>query len=118
MTTTQPLSGFRPLRPVHGAPALNILGRHSEGPPVRAEGAVADVESQAYCGPAHGQRWAVDEQVDLPAVVDLAVAGACPVRYRLVTHPRSGRPARDHQGRYLYLPSLHQPSPATWDGRW
>lgn len=99
MTTTRPSSSIRPSLPGAAQP-------------------VARAEAQAYCGPAHGQRWAVDEQVDVPAVVDLAVAGGSIVRYRLVTHPRTGRPARDHRGRYLYLPSLHQPSPAAWDGRW
>jgi hypothetical protein len=60
-------------------------------------------EAQAYCGPGHGRRWSV-ESGDGPAdVVQLQTTrGAC--SYRLLLHPRSHGPARDHQGRYSYVP--------------
>jgi hypothetical protein len=60
-------------------------------------------QSQAYCGPGHGRRWAVERGSRPPDVVQLqTAAGDC--AYRLLVHPRTHRPARDHQGRYSYLP--------------
>jgi hypothetical protein len=60
-------------------------------------------QSQAYGGPGHGRRWLV-EPGDGPAdVVQLQTTTG--VRsYRLLLHPRTHGPARDHQGRYPYLP--------------
>lgn len=59
-------------------------------------------EAQAYCGAAHGQQWPVTEATP-PAWVELPT-GATTALYRLVRNPRTARPARDHLGRYLYVP--------------
>ena len=58
--------------------------------------------ARAYCGPAHGQQWPIGPEGP-PAWVELpGGSSSCP--YRLVRHPRTGRPARDHRGNYLYVP--------------
>lgn len=85
-------------------------------PPLFADGATGSVpvhgwssvgtslaQAQAYCGPGHGQRWPVDPGIWLPAVVELMTPGGL-WDYRLLVHPRTLGPARDHQGRYPYLP--------------
>ena len=116
-TTTPPSSGPRPRTPHEERPP-SVPDRQRDAPTGGAVRFSAHVESQAYCGPAHGHRWIVDGGQDVPAVVDRTVAGGRTVRYRLVTCLQTGRPARDHRGRYLYVPSLHQPFPGAWDGRW
>lgn len=76
--------------------------------------------ARAYCGPAHGRTWTVLPDGPPPAVVDVRLdtdsrtgggTGADnppqidqTVRYRLVHHPRTRRPVRDHAGSYLYMP--------------
>jgi hypothetical protein len=60
-------------------------------------------QAQAYCGPAHGQRWLVEAGSGPPAVVQLQTTGGT-CAYRLLVHPRTHGPARDHQCRYPYLP--------------
>lgn len=60
-------------------------------------------QARAYCGPAHHRCWTLPPSTDPPALVDLPVPDGS-VRYRLVRHPRSGRPARDHCGNFLYVP--------------
>jgi hypothetical protein len=63
----------------------------------------AATQSQAYCGPGHGQRWPVETGSAPPDVVQLETPdGTC--SYRLLLHPRTRGPARDQQGRYSYLP--------------
>ena len=64
--------------------------------------------ARAYCGPAHGQCWTVGEGDSPPFAVVLDVAQQR-VSYRLVHHPRTRHPARDHQGHYLYMPVLNSP---------
>ena len=60
-------------------------------------------QSQAYCGPGHGQRWPVEPGPGQPDVVQLQTPGGI-CSYRLLVRPRTRGPARDHQGRYPYLP--------------
>ncbi|MFG1815505.1 hypothetical protein ACGFIF_17185 [Kribbella sp. NPDC049174] len=55
---------------------------------------------RAYGGPAHGQTWPVDD--DNPPEALESVSGGC--TYRLIHHPRTHLPARDHLGNYLYMP--------------
>jgi hypothetical protein len=63
----------------------------------------APAQSQAYCGPGHGQRWPVEPGSAPADVVHLQTPGGT-CTYRLLVHPRTHGPARDHQGRYPYLP--------------
>jgi hypothetical protein len=66
-------------------------------------GSAAPAQSQAYCGPGHGQQWSVEPGSGPPAVVALQTPGGV-CFYRLLVHPRTHGPARDHHGRYPYLP--------------
>jgi len=61
--------------------------------------------AQAYSGEMHGHTWAVPAGTP-PAVAELA-SGTTTVRYRLVLHPRTGRPARNRRGDYVYVPLDH-----------
>jgi hypothetical protein len=79
---------------------------------VSSEPAQAQAQAQAYCGPGHGRRWPV-EPGDGPAdVVRLQTTGVW--SYRLLVHPRTQGPARDHQGRYPYLPIALAPDRRPW----
>jgi hypothetical protein len=60
------------------------------------------VQAQAYCGPAHGYRWSVDPDTAPPLFADVPASGLTAASYRLILHPRTHRPAHDHQGRLLY----------------
>ena len=63
--------------------------------------------ARAYCGPAHGRTWPVVTDGPPPALVDVRLGvelSAQTVQYRLVHHPRTRRPVRDHAGSYLYMP--------------
>jgi hypothetical protein len=60
-------------------------------------------QAQAYCGPGHGRRWPVEPGIGPPDVVQLQTTRGV-WSYRLLVHPRTHGPARDHQGRYSYLP--------------
>jgi hypothetical protein len=64
----------------------------------------APAQAQAYCGPAHGQRWPVEPGDGPSDVVELLTPGGI-CSYRLLVHPGTHAPARDHQGRYPYLPA-------------
>jgi hypothetical protein len=69
--------------------------------------------SQAYCGPGHGRRWPVELGVGPADVVQVqTTTGAW--SYRLLVHPRTQRPARDHQGRFPYLPIALAPGEQPW----
>jgi hypothetical protein len=71
--------------------------------------------ARAYCGPAHGQQWPIGREGP-PARVELPGGSSmCP--YRLVRHPRTGRPARDHRGNYLYVPIVVDGAPDDRAGR-
>ncbi len=72
---------------------------------------------RAYCGPAHGQQWPVIGR-EPPPWVELP-CGASSVLYRLVRQPRTGRPARDQLGNYLYVPMIdrHTAPPADTEPR-
>lgn len=76
-------------------------------PPVEDGDATASVGApawaKAYCGAAHGACWSLDEAQEVPPLVTLNV-GDDRLAYRLVHHPRTHRPVRDHLGNYLYLP--------------
>lgn len=63
---------------------------------------VVTPEARAYGGSAHGQQWPVRGH-EPPAWVELPV-GASSCFYRVARQPRTGRPARDHLGNYLYVP--------------
>jgi hypothetical protein len=59
--------------------------------------------ARAYCGPAHGQHWIIDSDIEFPAVVwleGLTEAAA----YRLARNPATRRPARDRLGNVVYMP--------------
>ena len=66
-------------------------------------------QGRAYCGAAHGQQWTIVDG-DPPDWVELPI-GASSVLYRLARQPRSGRPARDQFGNYLYVPMHADASP-------
>jgi hypothetical protein len=76
----------------------------------------APAQSQAYCGPGHGQRWPVEPGSRPPGVVALQTPGGI-CSYRLLVHPRTHGPARDHQGRYPYLPVVLSSQEAPSAGR-
>lgn len=61
--------------------------------------------AQAYSREMHGHTWVVTAGTP-PAVAEL-VSGTTTVRYRLVLHPRTGRPARNRRGAYVYVPLNH-----------
>src|SRR5688572_9326111 len=61
-----------------------------------------DPQARAYGGAAHGHEWPVDDD-DPPAWIELPV-GVSSCLYRLVRQPRTGRPAHDYRGNYLYVP--------------
>ena len=85
------------------APAL--LARHATRAvliPGASWESTAPAQSQAYCGPGHGQRWPVEPGSRPPGVVALQTPGGI-CSYRLLVHPRTHGPARDHQGRYPHL---------------
>jgi hypothetical protein len=79
-------------------------------------GSTTPAESQAYCGPGHGQRWPVEPGSRPPDVVALLTPGGI-CSYRLLVHPRTHGPARDHQGRYPYLPVAPSSQEAPSAGR-
>jgi hypothetical protein len=56
--------------------------------------------ARAYGGPAHGRCWPIEDQ-DPPAEVAIVPDGPS---YRLIHHPRTHQPAKDHLGNYLYMP--------------
>ena len=58
----------------------------------------APAQSQAYYGPGpgHGQRWPVEPGSRPAGVVALQTPGGI-CSYRLLVHPRTHGPARDHQ---------------------
>jgi hypothetical protein len=58
--------------------------------------------ARAYCGDAHRHGWTVPDGVP-PEVVELPVPAGTQ-RYRLVRHPRTGRPARDAHGALVFIP--------------
>lgn len=81
-------------------PDPNVGAEVIPGPgnrPVSAQG-------RAYCGPAHGAQWPVTDGRP-PAWVELP-CGTSSALYRLVRHPRTGRPARDILGNLLYVPMV------------
>lgn len=55
---------------------------------------------RAYGGPAHGQSWPVDDD-NPPEALEIAPDS---LTYRLIHHPRTHLPAKDHLGNYLYMP--------------
>lgn len=60
----------------------------------------ATAVARAYGGPAHGQCWPIADD-DPPDELD--VAPDSPI-YRLIHHPGTHEPAKDHLGNYLYMP--------------
>ena len=59
--------------------------------------------ARAYCGPAHGQCWTVDADVELQPVVWLR-SGTRPAAYRVTFDPVTRKPARDRLGNAVYMP--------------
>jgi hypothetical protein len=72
-------------------------------------------QSQAYCGPGDGRRWRVEPGHRPRDVVELQTASGV-WSYRLLVHPETQGPARDHQGRYPYLPVAGAGSSAVRSG--
>ena len=68
------------------------------------------LEAQAYCGPAHGQLWLVDPQDGPSADMLCSVDDDERICYRLILDPLTWQPARDHRGRYVYMPVRYQPA--------
>lgn len=65
--------------------------------------ATQPAQSQAYCGAGHGRRWPVELGKAPPPLVRVQTPSGVHA-YRLLMHPRTRGPARDHMGRYPYLP--------------
>lgn len=75
----------------------------------------AQPRARAYTGPAHGLEWTVGREGPAPWV-ELPL-GAASCLYRLVRQRRTGWPARDQLGNYLYVPiSGAAPPPEGVDG--
>ena len=95
---------MRRVRTRRRSPALLARGATSAGLTRDPSGwSSGPGQAQAYCGPAHGQRWPVEPGTGPPDVVQLETPGGI-CSYRLLVHPHTHGPARDHQGRYPYLP--------------
>lgn len=62
---------------------------------------VETVSARTYCGPLHGACWLLSEATP-PATLFLPHGGSS-LQYRLVLDQRSGLPARDHSGNYVYI---------------
>ncbi|GAA4305408.1 hypothetical protein GCM10023162_08670 [Klenkia terrae] len=66
--------------------------------------------ARAWCGPGHGLEW-TSPPGELPAgLVELSTAVDGEWSYRLALHPVTQHPARDHQGRLVYLPVARLPA--------
>ncbi len=66
-------------------------------------------EARAWCGPGHGLEW-TSPSGEMPAdVLELVTAADGNWSYRLALHPVTQHPARDHQGRLVYLPVTRLP---------
>ncbi len=63
------------------------------------------VTARTYCGDLHGRRWLLPDETPPDAV--LLTHGEATLRYRLVRVQRTGRPARDYGGNYVYVPASH-----------
>lgn len=76
-------------------------------PPLLAPPGPAPAPQVAHAvgGPAHGRCWQLDPDAAPRPHVHVPVGGRGSWRYRLVVYPGSGRPARDTQGRLVYVPS-------------
>ena len=59
--------------------------------------------ARAYCGPAHGQCWIVDTDIEVQSVVWLEGAAES-AAYRVTFDPATRRPARDRLGNVVYMP--------------
>lgn len=73
--------------------------------PVEALASISQL-ARAYCGRAHGFSWMTiqDHPPERVMIATSASSAADNVSvYRLLRQPRSGRPAKDSQGSYLYL---------------
>jgi hypothetical protein len=76
----------------------------------------SETTARAYSGPMHGATWAAGETApDALTLIGPPTEGQA---YRLVREPCSGRPARDQQGNYVYVPqpprsggTSHDPAP-------
>ncbi|CAB4904070.1 MAG: hypothetical protein F2825_02240 [Actinobacteria bacterium] len=92
-----------------------VRTRRRSGPArstVALPSAGAGAAARAWCGPGHGQEW-TSPPGEVPAdVVELATAADGNWSYRLVLHPVTQRPARDHHGRLVYLPVVRLPGSA------
>lgn len=78
---------------------------------VPAGGAHLIAHARAYCGPAHGRSWTIDDCTHLPDRVELTTRGATRC-YRLVRDPHTRRPAHDREGNVLYLPECYGAAPS------
>lgn len=63
----------------------------------------AGLSAKAYCGPAHGHAWSLEDPASCPDRVVLT-CGSGQHDYQLVRDPRARRPARDHLGSVVYMP--------------
>jgi hypothetical protein len=79
----------------HDSQSVDVL----EKAPVRDPGRTA----RAYCGPAHGQSWTVDTDIELQSVVWLE-GGEGSGAYHVTFDPVTRRPARDRHGNFVYMP--------------
>jgi hypothetical protein len=59
--------------------------------------------ARAYCGPAHGQCWVLDADIELLSVVWLE-DGTGSAAYQVTFDPVTRRPARDRHGNFVYMP--------------
>ena len=66
-------------------------------------------QARAWCGPAHGMLWQLTPGAPPVGAIDLVTVADGAWTYRLVVHPLTHRPARDHQGRFVYLPVVRLP---------
>ena len=83
--------------------SLALLARAALVLGVPDPAATEPAQSQAYCGGGHGRRWPVELGTAPPQLVQVQTPSGA-LTYRLLMHPRTRGPARDHLGRYPYLP--------------
>lgn len=84
-------------------------GRRGGRPPTPATARSGAQAARAYSGAAHRLCWFLPSEEEAPLAVDLGTDGPTQ-RYRLVHHPRTRRPARDHLGNLVYMPIHHLPA--------
>lgn len=88
-----------------------VSALHPTSPSLELANVDVAMRARAYCGPAHGCGWTVGCDAPLAEQVELA-ADTGTSSYRLVRDPRTGRPAHDRHGNFVYMPQSYGNAPS------